>query len=424
MGDHMEVLSVGEKIKRARVYKGYTLKAVCGNKISVSKLSCIENDKIDPENWILEYISSKLDLDISSLKQSIEEQINCNINEILKDKQKQDYEKNLIYNMQIAERYGYYKLAFYIIHILFKYYIDENSLTKAQGFLGKYYDLCNTSNEKSKRYIYYMDVAKFFYKNKEFSQANNYFKNVTKNLIKNKTEDYNMIVESIYGEIMCNIMLENYKESFKIAKDLNEFAELLNDDFEKAKLYHIKAILSLLSDDGKFHEYEEKIYSIHKNDNKCKAKVMFDYAIIMFNINSIKEKGSYYIKTSINLYPKDDKEKLAKFMLACIELLIDNNSLEEVPELIKDVLDYSIDLDNIKFIQKSYYLKANLLIKQNNLTSAEMYMNLSLDAITKFGTKKEIYDTYMKMGEMYYKIGLTKESLKYFILAISLQKKL
>jgi len=35
----MEILSVGQKIKRARVYKGYTLKELCGDTISVSKMS-------------------------------------------------------------------------------------------------------------------------------------------------------------------------------------------------------------------------------------------------------------------------------------------------------------------------------------------------------------------------------------------------
>ncbi|MCD3283528.1 transcriptional regulator, partial [Clostridium botulinum C/D] len=67
---------------------------------------------------------------------------------------------------------------------------------------------------------------------------------------------------------------------------------------------------------------------------------------------------------------------------------------------------------------------AMLLKQQNNLLAAEMYMNLSLDSLVKFGNKKEIYDRYMIMGEMYYKIGSVKESLKYFTLAMALQKKL
>ena len=42
----MEILSTGEKIKRSRIYKGITLKELCGDKISISKMSCIENGKI------------------------------------------------------------------------------------------------------------------------------------------------------------------------------------------------------------------------------------------------------------------------------------------------------------------------------------------------------------------------------------------
>ena len=42
----MEILSTGEKIKRARVYKGITLKELCRDRISISKMSCIENGKI------------------------------------------------------------------------------------------------------------------------------------------------------------------------------------------------------------------------------------------------------------------------------------------------------------------------------------------------------------------------------------------
>ena len=41
----MEILSTGEKIKRARIYKGITLKELCGEEISISKMSCIENGR-------------------------------------------------------------------------------------------------------------------------------------------------------------------------------------------------------------------------------------------------------------------------------------------------------------------------------------------------------------------------------------------
>ena len=53
----MEILSTGEKIKRSRIYKGITLKELCENKISISKMSCIENGKIKADEESLKYIS-------------------------------------------------------------------------------------------------------------------------------------------------------------------------------------------------------------------------------------------------------------------------------------------------------------------------------------------------------------------------------
>ena len=50
----MEILSTGEKIKRARIYKGITLKDLCEDKISISKMSCIENGKVKADKEIYE----------------------------------------------------------------------------------------------------------------------------------------------------------------------------------------------------------------------------------------------------------------------------------------------------------------------------------------------------------------------------------
>ena len=53
----MEILSTGQKIKRARIYKGITLKELCKDKISISKMSCIENGKVKADSETIKYIS-------------------------------------------------------------------------------------------------------------------------------------------------------------------------------------------------------------------------------------------------------------------------------------------------------------------------------------------------------------------------------
>ncbi|MCD3350118.1 helix-turn-helix domain-containing protein [Clostridium botulinum D/C] len=421
MGDYMEVLSIGEKIKRARIYKGYTLKDVCDNKISVSKLSCIENDKVVPESWILEYISSKLNLDIEYLNEDVETQINKNIDRIVKNNDSEDYQKKLKYNLIIADKYGHYELAVSIMHLIFRYFIDRNNLKEAQELIGNYYDVSNKSSNNSCKYNYYMDIATLFYKSNEFYQASIYFRNIRK--YASYGEDNKVIAYSIYGEIKCYIKMRYFNDAYKLADKLQLLLEYVSDDLRRAQIYQTLSILSLRENDGKFKDYEKNTYELYKEHKDYTARAMFDFAATMFSIGE-SNRAIDYIKKAMKVYPYNDKENLVKFMLKCTEELIKNNIFEESSSLVDTTLNYAIKLNNIKFIEKSYYLKAMLLKQQNNLLAAEMYMNLSLDSLVKFGNKKEIYDRYMIMGEMYYKIGSVKESLKYFTLAMALQKKL
>lgn len=420
----MEVLSIGEKIKRTRIYKGLTLKDVCGSEISVSKLSCIENGKILPESWVLKYLSSKLDINLEYLEKSVEDQIKTNLEKLLSNPNEEDYEEKLEYNLEMAERYEHFELSFYIMHLIFEYLLKVNNVKRIQEMLGKYYDLCNNSSDKSKRLIYYMDVARFFYQNQEYFQSANYFNNVTKSIKDSEERNYTMLGESIFGEALCNLMIKNFQKAYEIAVNLNEIFPHIEDNLKKAKMYHMMALLSLRMDNGKFEFYEKKSNEMYDdNNNEYKAEAIFNYATNMFQMNA-NSKAIEYIKNAIDIFPKEDEEKFVNFMLFIIEELVNNEAVELARELIEDVLNISIKLNNLKFIEKSYYLKSKILKKQNDLLSSEMYMNLSLDALAKFGSKRQIYERYMEMGNMYYDIGSIKESLKYFTLAINIQKKL
>ena len=51
-------------------------------------------------------------------------------------------------------------------------------------------------------------------------------------------------------------------------------------------------------------------------------------------------------------------------------------------------------------------------------------MNLSTDFLFRFANNEERYKRYNEMAELYYNLGELKESLKYFTLAINIEKKL
>ena len=103
----MEILSTGEKIKRSRIYKGITLKELCGDKISISKMSCIENGKVKADRDIIQYIADKIGVDFKYLVQDVYEQIEENLNLLRKNEVPLDKIDEFInYSLEYAMDYS------------------------------------------------------------------------------------------------------------------------------------------------------------------------------------------------------------------------------------------------------------------------------------------------------------------------------
>jgi len=417
----MEILSTGEKIKRARIYKGYTLKDLCEEKISVSKMSCIENDKIKPEEWILDFISEKLQIDPGYLKEDIRDQVVKNIRDIEKKENSEEYEDVLEYNLSFIEEYSYFDISFHIMHLLFNHYLNENKIEKIQLVMSKYYDYLQKCFSEERAATYYMDIARYFYSTKEFTEAANYYNNVRK--VSKDNQNYVLLSRATYNEAACYVMLEKYEIAYEIAAKLIDLMDYIEDDVKKAEAYHMMAILCLRRNMEYFDIYEQKAYELYENDLVHKSQAIYNYAVVMFSLG-IRDKAISYINKALECYPKDNKELLVNFMLMNISKLIENGVLDKAQNICDETLNFAIDLDNIVFIEKAYYYKALILEKEGNLHSAEMYMNLSLDAMLKFASNSHIYRRYMEMGDMYHRMGNVSEAIKYFNFAIQLEKKM
>ncbi|MCB2357791.1 helix-turn-helix domain-containing protein [Clostridium estertheticum] len=427
----MKILSTGEKIKRSRIYKGYTLKEICDDKISVSKMSCIENNKVIAEPWVLELISKELDIDLGYLNENVFEQVKENI-KILKVDVKneeniatkdEDYKTNVSYNLEVAEKYNYYDLAIELMHMLFNFYLDKKDFENTQAVTSKYYDLYLKTSRDDNKLTYYIDMARHLYIKEDFLQASSYYRSVRKALYSSEILNYKKIILVTYNEAACNIKLENYERAFEVGKRLLDLVKHVDTDLRAAQIYHMLAILSIRMENGDFQKYEQKSYELYKDKLSYKAMAIFNYGSTMFDCN-MKEKAVEYISKGLSVYPRDDKVGLVEFMLNCVEELIKNDVVELAQNISDEVLNYAINLDDIKFIEKSYYYKAIILDRQGSASSAEMYMNLSLDSLLKFGDKKDIYARYLEMGSMYHKLSNVADSIKYFSLALQLEKKM
>lgn len=418
----MEILSTGEKIKRARVYQGITLKELCGNKVSISKMSCIENGKIKADKDILEYVSEKLGLDYDYLVRDVEEQITSNLKLINMGLVPDEEMDNVInHNLNYALDYSYNDLAFQLIHKLFNYYVKKNKVENIQLIISQYYDLYQKNNTRENTITYYVDMATFFYSIEDYNEAINYYSRA-RSIIKNKKNfskaDYAYIC---YREGKSFEKLGKLDEAYDILKEALKYVDSIDKSLDKGDIYHSFAIVCIrLKKDG-YEKYINLSYEYKKEKVAVLAIAKGKTGESYFYVNN-REKAIKEIMEGIDLFPTIDEKKYVRFLNKCVKTLYENKEYDIAYEITDRALNSAIDTDDIILIEEAYYLKGMILQKKGLYVQAEMYMNLSLDSLFKFANKEKRHERYLDMGEMYYRLGDVKDSLKYFTLAMRLEK--
>lgn len=420
----MEILSTGEKIKRARIYKGITLKELCGEEISISKMSYIENGKIKADDECLKYISDKLQIDYSYLVQDVYEQIKDNIKSVKKSKHSLEKIESIIkYNLDYSFRYNFNDLALELIHILFKLYIKDNKIEKLQLLISKYFDLYQHATNNEQIIIYYNDMAEFFVKNKEYHEAISYYSRIIQIYEKDQIKFDDKYIYACFYEGICYKNINLIEESYKCLKKIIDKEALFKNDNDKGDYYHEFAIVNILLYIGEADKYLNIALDYKKDDMKELAKFKAENGDIYFKVHK-DDKALIELEDAAKIYPREDVRGCGEFLIKCIDILYKNNKYDEAFSYISEALNLAIDIDDERLIEKAYYFKGMIHQKLNDYIQAEMYMNLATDFLLRFANNEEKYKRYNEMAELYYNLNELKESIKYFTLAIQIEKKL
>ena len=420
----MEILSTGEKIKRARIYKRITLKELCGEEISISKMSCIENGKIKADDECLKYISDKLQIDYSYLVQDVYEQIKDNIKSVKKSKHSlEKIESIIIYNLDYSFRYNFNDLALELIHILFKLYIKDNKIEKLQLLISKYFDLYQHATNNEQIIIYYSDMAEFFVKTKEYHEAISYYSRIIQIYEKDQIKFDDKYIYACFYEGICYKNINLIEESYKCLKKIIDKEALFKNDNDKGDYYHEFAIVNILLYIGEADKYLNIALNYKKDDMKVLAKFKAENGDIYFKVHK-DDKALIELEDAAKIYPREDVRGCGDFLIKCIDILYKNNKYDEAFSYISEALNLAIDIDDERLIEKAYYFKGMIHQKLNDYIQAEMYMNLATDFLLRFANNEEKYKRYNEMAELYYNLNELKESIKYFTLAIQIEKKL
>lgn len=375
----MEILSLGEKIKRKRKELNMTLKDLAKDRITPGQISLVESGRSNPSMDLLEYLACNLNTTVEYLMETEEGQA----------------EKISIYYEQISEAYllskNYLKSERYIDEALSYATLYKLEYRKARIMCLKADVLKVDSEFEEARYLYlsaiiifiknkkYEEIVKTFLKLGEksiklnaFLSANIYLKRAEIVYIENNIENEYLIGEIYYNISKVNYSIEKVEESKKYAYLTKEKFQRINDKEEYASLL-------LLLAEGKSKKgdlinatiYSTKALKLYKeikeSDNIC--KIQNNLGQLFYNFQGINEGYNQFENSSKSLEFNDKNNEIDMLINIC-ENNMKIKNLDKCEEMLK-VLYEKIDKNDVNRTISLNLIKYRVLTIHQKLEEAE-----------------------------------------------------
>ena len=384
----MNILSVGEKIKKLRKEKNMTLKELAGDRITAAQISHIERDKSHTSYELLEYLSERLDVSIDYLLET-------------KEMQSKKITDNLILESEIYIKKGELddaeKEIHQIIEICEEYDLSEN------------YGKCN--------YL----LGNIYLKRKDSRKANFYFEKALFYFIKNDDkkrifECYMNSADIYFEDGFYQVALINYS----FAKDILNQITTDEPDTYKDLYSKISKCYMRMDDSEKALEYIELIGSIDNNYSPTQEVEM-----LVLKAKKLLSEGKYldskdYFTKALKIIEKEEnKDKLAQVYLTVGKIygeMGDNEKLLQYSEKVYDLKKSDSDeymMDSLFNIIESY-------IDSNNFEQAKKYSKLALAAAIKTKSKYDEFRALKYYCDIYKYKGETEISIEYLLKCIDI----
>lgn len=385
---YMNILSLGEKIKKLRKEKNMTLKELAGDRITAAQISHIERDKSHTSYELLEYLSERLDVSIDYLLET-------------KEMQSKKITDNLILESEIYIKKGELddaeKEIHQIIEICEEYDLSEN------------YGKCN--------YL----LGNIYLKRKDSRKANFYFEKALFYFIKNDDkkrifECYMNSADIYFEDGFYQVALINYS----FAKDILNQITTDEPDTYKDLYSKISKCYMRMDDSEKALEYIELIGSIDNNYSPTQEVEM-----LVLKAKKLLSEGKYldskdcFTKALKIIEKEENKDKLAQVYLTVGKIygeMGDNEKLLQYSEKVYDLKKSDSDeymMDSLFNIIESY-------IDSNNFEQAKKYSKLALAAAIKTKSKYDEFRALKYYCDIYKYKGETEISIEYLLKCIDI----
>lgn len=388
----MNILSLGEKIKKLRKEKNMTLKELAGDRITAAQISHIERDKSHTSYELLEYLSERLDVSIDYLLET-------------KEMQSKKITDNLILQSEI--------------------YIKRDALDEAEKEIHEIIEICEeyglSENYGKCNYL----LGDIYLKRKDGATANFYFEKALFYFIKNDDKKrifqcYMNIANIYFDEEFYQVSLTNYY----FAKDILEEINIDDPDTYKELYSKISKCYMKLNDSEKSLEFIEKIGNIDNDyspEQEIELLVLKDKKLLAEG-EYVKSKD-YFAKALKIIEKEENKDKLAQIYLTVGSIYAEMGDNEKFLEYSEKVYDIKKN-DTDEYMMNSLYNIIQSYIDADDFEMAKKYSKLALAAAIKNKSKYDEYKALKYYCDIYKYKGETDISIEYLIKCIEIVSKL
>lgn len=428
----MEILSLGEKIKRRRKDLDMTLKELAGERITPGQISLVESGKSNPSMDLLEYLAESLDTSVEYLMESEESQAEkvCtyfeNIAEahILNEDfvQGEEYiEKSLFY----AEKYNleYRTAKDLYLRGLISMYKNEN--TAAQQYFLSSNVIFIRNNHYEEVVNTFLNLGKIACEMKSFYSACSYFQQAENVYLTNNVVNDFLIGEVHYYLSFVFYKLGNMDRSIKYSYLAKEKFQQLENKKEYAKTLMLLAEEYKLNGDLdsaiKYSKITLKIFE-EINEQTYMAIIENNLGKLFYEFNNLDESFVHYNKAK-ELRITNNDDRITDTLIDICRNYIKLKDLSKAEEVLREILDKAQEGSTMA-LKEYYLLKHRIELLKNDEKAAEATLIMALNYVENMGSDKDKAEISIMLGKFYMDRKMEKEAAIYLNSGVDSFKKI
>lgn len=390
----MEILTLGEKIKRKRKELDMTLKDLAKDRITPGQISLVESGRSNPSMDLLEYLADTLETSVEYLMESEEtqaEKISIYYEQIAESHiLSGDYimgEKYIENALYYVEKYNLEYRKAKTLYLRAQIYMRKNQLNLAQQYFLSSNVIFIKNNNYEEIINTFLNLGKISLKLKSYHSSNSYLKQAEKVYLDNNIGD-DLLLGKIYYYISTSYFdVENMEKAMTYSVLAKNKFEQVNNKEEYAKtLLLISEEYNKKGDLSNAIKYSQKTLGVYKELDELSniSDIENNLGKLFYKFENIEESFKHYeiskdirirrkdykiIDTLINIYENHIKLKnilKCEEILKEIELYIEDDDIEKIIQL--NILWYRIyNMKEMKKKSENILIDTYKLSKANNL---------------------------------------------------------